>query len=644
MKRGNLILMITLLFLLSLVVFARLPQGNPSQQPQPQADQDRIEAAHGKLLSGEDKAKEASRLTEAVAPVLGSAAASTGPMPRKNFVDEHIFGRIERDKIPHAPLAGDEEFIRRAYLDATGLLPTPEKVRSFLSDTDANKRDKLIDSLIGSDEFTDEWAYHFGELLRTREAQFHLWTKEWLKVDRPYNEVFADLVTPTTKNARGFPTALTFYDPIGYIANRCGIWTDPDDYKGLNRLDWIDEITSDIGRVFLGLSMDCFSCHNGAGHADSFNMFLGSKRRTDFWQQAAFFGKMRNIGHSDGSARNFYAGASMFDDLAPGYNTGDDGKYYTPAEGRFPRDGKTYEPAFLLTGEKPKPGEDPRKALARILPNHIQFARATVNIVWQKLMVIGLVEPYDGFDLNRLDPKNPPKAPWTIQPSNPELLEALAADFRANNYSIHHVIKTIMKSNAYQLSASFPGQWNDNYVTYYARRLARVLTGPEAVDIVTQATGVPYDVRQYGEKLQYVKELTNPLNMKAGGGEGGGRNAGSNENSLVFSWMQTYYQGERAMPPVDKNIASPVQAMMMMTSPVVIKRVAAEGNTRVAKLLKSNTSDEAMLEELFLAALSRRPTADEVEVGKRILAKDKKTGAENIQWALLNSTEFLVNH
>jgi hypothetical protein len=259
-------------------------------------------------------------------------------------------------------------------------------------------------------------------------------------------------------------------------------------------------------------------------------------------------------------------------------------------------------------------------------------------------MVIGLVEPYDGFDLMRLDPKNPPKAPWTIQPSNPELLEALAEDFRTHNYSIHRVIKNIMKSNAYQLSASFPGQWNDNYVTYYARRLARVLTGPEAVDIVTQATGVPYDVRQFGQKLQYVKELTNPLNMKAGGGEGGGRNAGTNENSLVFSWMQTYYQGERAMPPVDKNIASPVQAMMMMTSPVVTKRVTAEGDTRVAGLIAAKKSDEEALEELFLAALTRRPSADEMEVGKRVLAKDRKAGLENIQWALLNSTEFMVNH
>jgi len=258
-------------------------------------------------------------------------------------------------------------------------------------------------------------------------------------------------------------------------------------------------------------------------------------------------------------------------------------------------------------------------------------------------MVIGLVEPYDGFDLMRLDPKNPPKAPWTIQPANPELLEALAEDFRTHNYSIHRVIKNIMKSNAYQLSASFPGQWKDAYVPYYARRFARVLTGPEAVDIVTQATGAPYELKLYGEDRQYVKELTSPTSLQ--NGAFGGLNAGNSpEKSLVFTFMQTYYQGERAMPPVDKNVASPVQAMMMMTSPVVTKRVTAEGNTRVAKLLKSGKSDDEALNDLFLAALTRRPTADEVEVAKRVLAKDRKAGLENIQWALLNSTEFLVNH
>jgi len=645
MKPAKSVLVLTIFSSLLLIAGAQPQQPAPTQQ----VDQDRIEAAHGPLISGKDNAADASRLTQTVAAVLPDTAAAYAPVPRKNFVDEHIFGRIERDKVPHAPVAGDAEFLRRAYLDAIGLLPPADQVRAFLADRDPNKRDKLIDSLIGTEEFTDQWAYHYDELLRTRMAPFHVWTKQWLKVDRPYNEVFYDLVTVSTKSMVGQPVATGFYDTVGYIANRCITWYDPDDYKHMNRLDFIDEITSDIGRVFLGLSMDCFSCHNGAGHADSFNMFLGSMKRTDFWQQAAFFGKVRDIGGpgSNGATASSNLGRGTLDDLAPGYTTGDDGPFYTPAEGRFPRDGRTYQPAFLLTGEKPKPGEDPRKALARILPNHIQFARAAVNLVWAKLMVVGLVEPYDGFDLKRLDPKNPPPAPWTIQPANPELLEALAEDFRTHNYSIHRVIKTIMKSNAYQLSTAFPGQWKNDYIPYFARRFARVLTPPETVDVLTQATDVPYTLQQKGEAKKYVKELTNPLNMAIKPGEFayGAISAGtSSENPEVFSFMQSYYQAERAMPPVDKNVTSPVQAMMMMSSQVVTKRVSAEGQTRVGKLLKSGKSDEEMIEDLFLSSVSRRPTPEEVTVGKRLIAEDRKGGTETIQWSLLNCGEFLTNH
>jgi hypothetical protein len=646
MKPAKLVIRTTVVLCLTLVVMAQQPQKAPLPQDQQQADKDRVEAAHSELLTGKDKAAEASRLTQTVAPALPGAAASSAPIPRKNFVDEHIFGRMERDKVPHAPLSGDEEFLRRAYVDAIGFLPAPDKARSFVADTDPNKRDTLIDSLIGTDEFADQWAYFFDELFRTRAQPFHYWTKQWLKVDRPYNDVFADMVTPTTKNSRGLPTGMTFYDAVGQTASRDGLFTDRDNYRGLNRLDWIDGITSEIGRVFLGVSVECFSCHNGAGHTDSFNIFLGSMKRVDFWQQAAFFGKMRSIGSSDGSGRNFYGEQAQVDDLGPGYNTGDDWPYYTPAEGRFPRDGKTYEPAFLLTGEKPKPGEDPRKALARILPSHIQFARAAVNLIWAKLMVVGLVEPTDGFDLKRLDPKNPPPKPWTIQPANPELLQALAEDFRANNYSIQHVIKTIMKSNAYQLSTSFPGEWKNAYIPYYARRFARVLTPPEAVDMVAQATEAPFSIKTFRDSnnrtrnleqpASYVKELFDPVSVRSG-------RAGT-ENNAIYAVMQAYYQAERTTPPVDKNVASPVQAMMMMTSPIVTKRISAEGTTRVANLLKSGKPDEEVIEELFLATLSRRPKTEEVEVAKRVIAKDRKVGFEDIQWALLNTTEFLVNH
>src|SRR5437762_256946 len=113
-----------------------------------------IERAHENLAGTKDKAAEASRLTDSVAGALPDASSTlTTKIPHKNLVDDSIFGRIERDHIPHSPLAGDEEFLRRAYLDATGRLPEPAVVREFIASKDPQKRDKLIDSLIGTDEF-----------------------------------------------------------------------------------------------------------------------------------------------------------------------------------------------------------------------------------------------------------------------------------------------------------------------------------------------------------------------------------------------------------------------------------------------------------------------------------------------------------
>ena len=163
--------------------------------------------------------------------------------------------------------------------------------------------------------------------------------------------------------------------------------------------------------------------------------------------------------------------------------------------------------------------------------------------------------------------------------------------------------------------------------------------------MVAQATDAPFSIkdidfmgddRAYEQPFTYVKQLYDPVNLKT--------ETPSGENSAIYAFMQAYYQAERTTPPVDKNVASPVQAMMMMTSPIVTKRVRGEGTTRVANLLKSGKTEDQMIEELFLSALSRRPKTEEVEVAKRVMATNKEVGLGDIQWALLNTAEFLVNH
>src|SRR5436190_212941 len=143
-----------------------------------------------------------------------------------------------------------------------------------------------------------------------------------------------------------------------------------------------------------------------------------------------------------------------------------------------------------------------------MITSHPQFARATVNLIWGKLMSLGFVEPWDGFDLDRQDAKNPPPKPWTVQPTNPELLNALAEDFQANRYSMHHLMKTIMKSNAYQLSSQFPEEWKPAYLPYYARRYIRLMTGPEVADTIAQVTGQPFNIKFGDLKVERLKQLT----------------------------------------------------------------------------------------------------------------------------------------
>lgn len=608
-------------------------------QAPPANDPDRYEKAHEGIYSTQpDKGVAARRLSDAVSPPGAARQGAPQNIARKNFIDKLIFDRIERDNIPHAPLAGDEEFFRRANIDATGSLPTPDAIRAFVADRDPAKRDKLIDSLIGTDRFADEWAWFWGDLLRTNQDFFHFYNRQWLKADRPYNEVFADLVTAVAKQGHSIPQT-GFYHAANYDASRALSPTDPDNYYLQNRLDFLDGVSVDVARIFLGINTDCISCHNGAGHLTSINLYLSKKKRSDFQQESAFLGKMRLIEGWDDRALNTTDEDTIYDDSGPGYNSANDAPFHTAAESRFPRDGSSREPAFLLTGEKPKPGENPRQALGRILPTHIQFARAAVNLVWGRLMAVGFVEPYDSFDLDRLDPKNPPPAPWTIQPTNPELLEALAQDFRANNFSIQLLIKTIMKSNAYQLSTRFDGEWKDSYIPYYSRRFARVLTGPEISDAIASATGRPYDFKVRGESETRILGLATPGDVR------GERGAGAkNEAPMVSALLQAFFQSKRQTPATLGNQATSVQAMLMMVSPVVADRITAEKGARLATLLDSGKPDSAILEELFLASLGRQPVAAEVTAAETLVARDRKTGFENIQWALLNSPEFLVNH
>jgi hypothetical protein len=147
---------------------------------------------------------------------------------------------------------------------------------------------------------------------------------------------------------------------------------------------------------------------------------------------------------------------------------------------RMPRHQADVSPRFLLTGERPKAGEPWREAFARILTADPQFARATVNMIWAELMGTGIVDPPFSFDLARQDPANLHPGSWSVQPSNPKLLDALAADFRAHHFDLRYLIRLITTSGTYQISSHFDGDWRSGYEPYFARRVVRRLP-PEMI-------------------------------------------------------------------------------------------------------------------------------------------------------------------
>ena len=616
------------------------------QQLSPQA-RERIERAH-QIPQTASASEVAQELTQQAAGVRPGGAAVKTPVERRNFIDEYIFGRIERDGIPHAGPASDREFARRAYLDATGRIPPVDELLAFLEDTDPEKRDKLVDRLVDSEEFIERWSYYFEDLFRAGNRMgfgknlFHYWIVEWLRLDRSYADVATDLLTQGGKSSHSSPGALYFARDFVKAKDDP---EEPDALDLVNRADAIDEFTITYSKVLLGMNPGCISCHDGAGHLEKVNVFFSRKTREEFFQQASFFGRTRMVMNWE---NGFQANTEYtVDDVEPGYPTSSESIV------RVPRTGGSNEPRFILTDEAARPEAMPRDELARLLTGHIQFSRAITNRIWAELMGFGIVEPLDDFDLARYYPDQELPEGWSMQPSNPQLLDAMARDFQKHDYSFKHLLRTIMKSNAYRLSSKFDGEWKPAYTNYYPRKFVRMLSAAELHDSIVTATARPGSYKSGVDDVATAMALLDPAHV----------------NREVKEFLRAFGQQSRDSLPA-KTARSSLQAMLMMNSQVVLDRVKAEGDSRVDQLLgrleddrivieqsfrtaigrepsaveRERVLDRGLVEKVYLATLSRRPLPAEMDIALSALHGDRKQGLENLQWALLNKPEFLFNY
>jgi hypothetical protein len=443
-------------------------------------------------------------------------------------------------------------------------------VRAFLTDKDPNKREKLADRLLARPEYVDFWTLQWGDILRgTRNAMgekglvaFNRWLRDSVARNKPWNQMARELVL-----ARGS----MFEDGAANYFRASG---NP------------ETLTETTAQVFLGVRMQCAKCHNHPYERWT---------QTQYYQMAAFFARVRSKNGEAADERIVFT-----------VNSGDV---------NHPKTKQAVVPTALDAAPLPANYEgDWRQALADWLtgPKNPFFARILVNRVWKHFMGQGLVEPVDDMRV-------------TNPPTNAALLDWLATDFINHGYDLQYLMRTIIRSEAYQRTA-VPTPRNAADTRYYARFYFKRLAAEPLLDAVSAATGV-------SEKF-------------------GGYPAGLRTIELPDTTAQSYFldlfgrparnivcQCERTDAP---NLG---QVLHLMNSKAINARIAAKEG-RVAKLMEAKTPDAKLVEELYLATVSRFPTEDEMMTALMSFnrAKDRQKEAEDLLWALLNSKEFLFNH
>jgi Protein of unknown function (DUF1549)/Protein of unknown function (DUF1553) len=583
--------------------------------------------AHPETSAGQRKVLD--ELTRSVSSHL--PAGPVIPVPRKNYIDDYIFGKMEQDHIPHAGLSSDTEFLRRVTLDLTGRLPEVEAIRRFVKDADPNKRDKLIDSVVATPvaglrgqlttPFLDRWTYWFGDLFRINDGHlskgreiFYDYVYSALQENLSYDQLVRELLTAESRSnwTNG---------PVNYLARD---YVNETDDSIINNEDTYDQWAISSYKIFLGINLECVSCHAGAGHLDKIDLWLTQRTREEVWNQAAFFATSR-LWRPFGDYSQFA--------LTP------DGKGYDvnrKSVTRIQRHQAKVTPIFLLTGETPQEGEDLREAYARMLTSNLQFARNTVNLFWTELMGVGIVDPPFSFDLARQDPKNPPPQPWAIQPTHPDLLEALAKDFQAHNYDLRYLITLITRSSTYQLASRFQGEWRESYARYFARHFIRRLPATQVWDAIAQATGlfIEIPIRRSDRKVKYMGQILDPDDLNEPGTKPLADLAAS------FGLYNRFAIGDDS----GGSKGSIIQASILLNSPLIRERVRVQKGSRLESLLTHEPpyGNDQIVEELFLATLSRFPTDQEKKVAVKQLQEFHVQGAEDLLWSLINHLEFLA--
>jgi hypothetical protein len=527
----------------------------------------------------------AGQVASAGAGVIGPPIANYPDVPRWNFIDEPVFAKLKKFHIIPSAVSDDAEFLRRVCLDLTGTLPPPERIRQFIASKDAHKREKVIDALIGSPEFVDYWTFRFSDIFRVAifangltpkwSQKYWEWIRSNVETNRPYDEVARERIS-----AEGYGAASRHFLPY-------------------NQIGPPNDVMAEEVRVFFGRRLDCAQCHNHPYENWS---------QDQFWGMAAFFSRLFKVGpvvfdhpsNMDLSSKDVNGSIQLL----------------------HPRTKAVVQPA-LLDGSSVnlKPEANPRKELALWMTANPAFAEAAVNRIWGQFFGRGIVDPVDDFRS-------------TNPPTHPDLLAALAADFREHGYDLRRLMKTIAMSRTYQLSQA-PNASNQNDLVNYSHALPRPLDAEVLLDALVDSTGVPEIFSTAvadGSSVGQAPAGTRAINLK--------------DPDMYFSrFLELYGRPNRGAVPERSVHPNLGQALHMLAGSTYADRLSGK-NSRLDQLLQSGASNTKIFEEFYLAALGRFPDPEEVQALEQTLAKrsDREAGLREFVWALTSSREFAENH
>lgn len=476
-------------------------------------------------------------------------------------IDELVADKWERVRIRPSDLCTDAEFIRRIYLDLTGLPPTSEEVKAFIADErpTREKRDELIDRLIASDAYVTYWTNKWADLLQVNSkflakegaTAFRAWIRTHIEQNTPYDQFCREIITASGSN-KDNPAA-------SY-------------YKILREPDALVENTT---HLFLAVRFSCNKCHD-----HPFERWT----QDQYYETAAFFAQV-GLKRDDQSGDRKIGGTAV-EGAKPLYEV-----IFDKGEGevRHERTGNVTAPEFPYDVQfESAENSTRRQQLADWITSadNRYFVTSYVNRIWGYMLGTGLIEPLD--DVRAGNP-----------PSNPELLDYLATRFVESGFDVQDLLREIVTSRTYQLSVATT-QWNDDDVLNFSHAKARRLPAEVLYDAIYTVTGAKMNIPGVPEGTRAAALADAATRLP----DGFLANLGRPPRESACECERS---AELQLGPV----------MALMNGPTVSNAISDADNA-IAQLLEQYENDQDVINEIFLRILNRPALEQEVQATLKV--------------------------